>query len=592
MNTDQLLASTYAPLRLSVGTRLRAGTVVSCVGGGPTGFVYRVLDERGNQLAVREYFPPMLATRLHDEVCPQPHCEAAFESGLKVFDEDGWQMAAHEHPGLLKVQHSWTERGTSYQAMPWCEGQTLDLIVRASPVSPSEAELGNWLRAMADALGPIHRRHGVHGHLSPAQVMRLASGRVLLMEVSRSRRLVVRDPRDVERNPYAALECGGDNRYGPMGPWTDIYALAAIVAFALRGRAPQTPARRLPDDTQEPLARSVVGHYSADFLQGIDAGLALRPRARPRDLGSFLARLGLPERRSRPRTAGESLLVNLHLSETATPEPAADEATEAMPSVAAAESAAASVIEAASMRRPMPQADADGVIDLDVAPTAGVADDDTRDEPPVQIDLAAIAPAAPRKPARATAALAAAWLIGLGAVAAVMAVGVASFDRPAETAASAGAVAPLAASAPVPVPESVAPPAIVAEAARAPDAVASSPIPEPLEPTAAGVAVARPAEAQAAGVAEPPAAPTEALATAPPVIEEPASPAPIAARSATPVATKAKLTRAPAVSPPAGAAAPIEAAAPASPCPDLLARQYIGRRLDDAERAQMNAQCR
>lgn len=540
MNTDQLLASTYAPLRLSVGTRLRAGTVAACVGGGPTGYVYRVLDERGHPIAVREYFPPALATRLDDSVCPQAQCDAAFEAGLKLFDEDGWQMAAHQHPGLLKVQHIWTERGTSYQSMPWCEGRTLDLIVRAVPVSPSQAELSDWLRAMADALGPIHRRHGLHGHLSPSQVMRLDSGRLLLMEFSRARRHVARDPRDIERNPYAALECGNDARYGPTGPWTDIYALAAIVAFALRGRAPMTPARRLPDDTQEPLTQSVVGDYSADFLQGIDAGLALRPRARPRDLNSFLARLGLHERRSRPRTPGESLLVNLHLADKAPP---LDEATD----MAAAESEAASVIEAASARRSRPMA-ADAVDREVESPQAEPA------ERPVQIAPDAMPSAAPRQPARTSMALAAVWLLGLGAVAAVMAIGVASFDRTGDASSSAAIVAP--------DPAPVASAGSVDGAASA--ALAASPIPEPLEPTAAGPATDAPVDVT-----------PDVTAEAPP------TPKARALRPAAVPAVASALTE-----------APVDLAAPTSPCPELLARQYIGRRLDDAERAQMNAQCR
>lgn len=319
MITEELQVTTRMPRALRAGTRLRVGQVIDCVGGGSTGHVYRVIDDMGTHLAVREYFPPEIAMRVDGMVRPQERCDAAFQAGLKLFDEDGWQLAAQDHPGLLKVQQVWTENGTSYLSMPWCEGHTLKEIVRSSPMPPSQAQLGNWLRAMADALTLVHRRRGLHGNLSPGQVVLLDSGRLLVMEFGRARRVVTRDPREIERDPFAALECGTDPRCGPSGPWTDVYALAAMLFFVLRGRAPQSAVRRAAFDAQEPLTLMAGADYTEQFLSGIDAGLVLRPRARPQSLPEFLAGMGLRERRARQRATGESLLGNLPVADAAPP---------------------------------------------------------------------------------------------------------------------------------------------------------------------------------------------------------------------------------------------------------------------------------
>jgi hypothetical protein len=616
--------TTQAPQVLEPGMRLRVGTVVECVGSGSIGHVYRVLDELGSPVAVREYFPAALAMRTEGLVFPQPQRDAGFEAGRKRFEEDGRQMAALDHPGLLKVQQVWSECGTSYQAMPWCEGRSLDEVLRTASTPPSQRQLSDWLRAMADALAPVHRQLGLHGHLSPSQVMLLDSGRLLVMEISRTGRFLARDPRAIERDPFAALECGSDARYGPMGPWTDIYALAAIAHFAIRGRPPQTPVRRLAYDAQEPLLQDIDGDYDDAFLHGIDCGLALRPRSRPRELAAFMARAGLHERRSRPRASGESLLVNLHLADpTGWPvDPVATQPVE-VPQAAAVTEAVSPHPVVPNLdigidpeREPAAEAGAEvAVPDASPATDPGVPFDDADGEPwpsstrPVQGALSGRHSrpihAIPRVPERrrSGAGRVLAWVVGTGTVTALVALAVMPADPlgelvlPASTAMPATPAPAAAVAYPGPVPSDVsASAAEAATAALSAASAASSPIPEPLEPTAAGPVLPQAADpgATAPRAEEAPPAATEASAAPramPESVTEPAAAAPLAAAP-----------RAPAVRanpPPAAPTAPRmndeppELAAPtSSPCPGLLARQYIGRPLDAAERELMNTQCR
>ncbi|MDQ2735985.1 MAG: hypothetical protein M3Y55_13585, partial [Pseudomonadota bacterium] len=91
---------------------------------------------------------------------------------------------------------------------------------------------------------------------------------------------------------FAAIEQYGGIAETTRGPWTDLYALAAVVYSAITGEEPAPAADRLADDRLAPLSSIAAGLYSERFLAAIDAALAVQPERRPRDHLQFRALMG------------------------------------------------------------------------------------------------------------------------------------------------------------------------------------------------------------------------------------------------------------------------------------------------------------
>jgi hypothetical protein len=85
-----------------------------------------------------------------------------------------------------------------------------------------------------------------------------------------------------------------------QGPWTDLYALASMIYFAITGRPPAPAVARAMSDTVTPLVDLAAGRYSETFLCAIDAAMAVNPEDRPQNIAEFLDALGCGPLRNHP----------------------------------------------------------------------------------------------------------------------------------------------------------------------------------------------------------------------------------------------------------------------------------------------------
>jgi Domain of unknown function (DUF4384) len=92
---------------------------------------------------------------------------------------------------------------------------------------------------------------------------------------------------------YAPVEQYADSPEMVQGPWTDVYALAATMHFAITGSTPPAAVGRLMEDRYVPLSSRVGQGYSPGFLSALDRALRVKPRERTASMTELRAELGL-----------------------------------------------------------------------------------------------------------------------------------------------------------------------------------------------------------------------------------------------------------------------------------------------------------
>ena len=301
---------------LRPGTRLGEFEILRVLGVGGFGIVYLAMDHAlERQVAIKEYMPAAMAARGDgDQVSlrSQAHLET-FGIGLRSFVNEAKLLARFDHPSLVKVYRFWEANGTAYMVMPYYAGRTLKEERKALAGVPSDA----WIRGVIDpllgALQVLHDEDVFHRDIAPDNILLLPSGLPVLLDFGAARRVIgdrTQTLTAILKPNYAPIEQYADVGQLRQGPWTDLYALGAVLHFVITGRPPVPSAARAVHDDAKPLAqldevqRGTIGQ---PLLRTIDWALAVRPSHRPQNVAQFRdaldGRLVPPER---PLADGEA----------------------------------------------------------------------------------------------------------------------------------------------------------------------------------------------------------------------------------------------------------------------------------------------
>ncbi|KQU80689.1 MULTISPECIES: serine/threonine-protein kinase [unclassified Rhizobacter] len=301
---------------LRPGTRLGEFEILRVLGVGGFGIVYLAMDHAlERQVAIKEYMPAAMAARGDgDQVSlrSQSHLET-FGIGLRSFVNEAKLLARFDHPSLVKVYRFWEANGTAYMVMPYYAGRTLKEERKALAGVPSDA----WIRGVIDpllgALQVLHDEDVFHRDIAPDNILLLPSGLPVLLDFGAARRVIgdrTQTLTAILKPNYAPIEQYADVGQLRQGPWTDLYALGAVLHFVITGRPPVPSAARAVHDDAKPLAqldevqRGTIGQ---PLLRSIDWALAVRPSHRPQNVAQFRdaldGRLVPPER---PLADGEA----------------------------------------------------------------------------------------------------------------------------------------------------------------------------------------------------------------------------------------------------------------------------------------------
>lgn len=291
-----------AAAALREGTRLAEFEITGLIGQGGFGVVYEAWDPAlQRSVAIKEYLPSSLAHRLADGsvVALSGETQDTFQLGMRSFINEARLLAQFDHPSLLKVYRFWEERGTAYMAMPRYHGQTLRQALEQQAEPPPEAWLLDILDGVSQALDVMHAAQCFHRDVAPDNILlQQDSGLPVVLDFGAARRVITDQSQAVTvilKPGYAPVEQYGDLPDATQGPWTDVYALAAVAHYAVCRRVPPPSVGRMLADTYRPLADQpdLAARYSTRLLQAIDRGLAVRPADRLQSMQAFRAALGL-----------------------------------------------------------------------------------------------------------------------------------------------------------------------------------------------------------------------------------------------------------------------------------------------------------
>lgn len=291
---------------LSIGTRLGEFEIRGLVGVGGFGIVYRAFDhDLEREVAIKEYMPGLLASRTvggQVQARGRTHAET-FEAGRRSFMLEAKMLARFDHPALVKVFRFWEGNGTAYMVMPLYTGQTLAQALKQLPGPPTETWLMGVLVPLLGALEALHSQQIFHRDVAPDNILLLRNGRPVLLDFGAARQVIsdrTQTLTAILKPNYAPIEQYAEVPNLRQGPWTDLYALGAVVYASLTGKPPPPAAARTVQDDLVPLADVAARleaehgqHYSATFLGAWQQTLAVRPNERPQSVQALLERLGL-----------------------------------------------------------------------------------------------------------------------------------------------------------------------------------------------------------------------------------------------------------------------------------------------------------
>jgi non-specific serine/threonine protein kinase len=284
---------------LPKGTRLQEFQVVEVIGEGGFGIVYLADDMQLHRaVAVKEYMPASLASRGDGEtvVVRSEQNLATFQAGMRSFIAEARMLAQFKHPALVEVLRFWEQHGTAYMAMPYYKGRTLRQVLHDDAHLVDERWLKTVFAPVMDALELMHAQNVYHRDVAPDNILILGNGAPVLLDLGAARRIIgdlTQAVTVVLKPGYAPVEQYADDGSATQGPWTDVYAIGAVLYFAITGRPPVASVSRIMKDTLKPLDSAAYPGYSDDFLAGIGKALAVKPEDRPRSIAELREVLGV-----------------------------------------------------------------------------------------------------------------------------------------------------------------------------------------------------------------------------------------------------------------------------------------------------------
>lgn len=282
---------------LPIGYRFNEFEITEVIGEGGFGIVYKAYDHQLERtIAIKEYVPATLVIRNEDLTLSLrgERFEQTFQAGLNSFIQEARLLARFSHPALLQVLRFWEQNGTAYMGTQFYSGTTLKKFWAQHPEKINETWIRNLLPTLLGAINTIHQEGYLHRDISLDNIQIQENQLPVLLDFGSARKEIgnLSDETEMILKPgFAPIEQYIENSDSEQGPWTDIYALGAVLHTLIVDTPPPVSIVRSIEDRYQPLTERRPKGYSLNLLDAIDRALALKPNDRPQTIDEMTEHL-------------------------------------------------------------------------------------------------------------------------------------------------------------------------------------------------------------------------------------------------------------------------------------------------------------
>ena len=244
-------------------------------------------------VAIKEYFPANLAVRDTDNetVVPADDTKAVYyRTGMKSFSEEGrilYLLSDIEH--IVHVTEQIQANNTTYLVMEYVPGISLKKYMKQQQKLFSEQEMLTLMQPILLALQTMHQKGILHRDISPENLMLSPDNTLTLIDFGAARTFSRSDDDNLTvilKRGYAPEEQYHSN--SRQGPWTDLYAVCAVMYQMLTGILPQEASARAEEDHLTPISRIEGLSLSPSTCAALEKGLQMDPMERYPDIGALM----------------------------------------------------------------------------------------------------------------------------------------------------------------------------------------------------------------------------------------------------------------------------------------------------------------
>jgi serine/threonine protein kinase len=277
-------------LALVAGYRLEQYQIERILGKGGFGITYVAIDTHlGKRVAIKELLPDSIATRVEGStVVPQTtSMEDSWAWAKERFLEEARFLAGFSHPAIVGVHRLLEANGTAYMVMDYVEGESYEARLRRIGKEPDQASLMAVIGPIMEGIEELHAKHLLHRDIKPDNILIDKRGKPVLIDFGSARTSVgaTMTMTSMVTHGYSPIE--QYQTKGKMGPWTDIYALGAVMCRAITGEKPPVAADRVIEDDFEWVSNRKPAGYEETFLNAVDWALRVRVEDRPQNISAF-----------------------------------------------------------------------------------------------------------------------------------------------------------------------------------------------------------------------------------------------------------------------------------------------------------------